>query len=105
MLTLIIEYGTYAGDNWIRKDIGLLNISAEQISEYNRQLTRTMLSIRLVKDTEDVSDIQEIWCGNYIPGYIEHLKTTEDRSITWPGYPNPATRIKISHVTQTNLKE
>jgi hypothetical protein len=93
-LALIEEYGTYASERWVRTGIGLFDFTPEEVSEACRKLTRTMLSMRLVRPEDRVSedDVLAARAGSTAHAYVDRLATTEDRSITWPEYPDPAPR-------------
>ncbi len=90
-LALVEEYGTYAGERLVRRDLGLFWLEPSEVSELCRKLTRTMLSVRLVRKDEE-QDFGHLPVDSDMDGLLEAV-TTEDRSITWPGYPDPTGRI------------
>jgi hypothetical protein len=98
---VVEEYGLHSGDKWVRVDIGVLELSAAGIGEANRKLTRTMLSVRAARPDElPAMSAETITEGGVtliraadVADKLEQLAANEDRSITWPTYPDPATRF------------
>jgi hypothetical protein len=96
-LAVVEEYGYQAADKWVRLDIGFLELTPAGIGEACRKLTRTMLSVRALREGENFPD--NAAAGGYtftpaaeVPELLERLAMEEDRSITWPTYPDPVTR-------------
>jgi hypothetical protein len=96
--TLIEEYGLEAADRWVRVDLGVLVMTPTEASEACRKLTRTMLSVRSLREGEQEKNGYDFTCEILPAGtvaLIDRLARDEDRSITWPGYPDPKERLKI----------
>jgi hypothetical protein len=96
--TVIEEYGLEASDRWVRLDLGMHLLTAVEVSEACRKLTRTMLSVRHLREGEQEKNEYSFATFVMPPDtktLLDRLVRDEDRSITWPDYPDPAERMKI----------
>lgn len=92
--TVIEEYGLEASDHWVRLDVGTLLMTSAEVSEACRMLTKTMLSVRHLREGEEAHGTYN-FVPTAIPTLLERLAREEDRSVTWPGYPERAGRLKV----------
>lgn len=92
LLYVFVQYGTYAGEFWHRKDLPYIYLSGPDMAEACRRLTKTMLSLMPATRFPDAVLSPSLSMGEAqsdIWPLIDRLATDEDRSVTWPKYPDP----------------